>query len=76
VSDPLWCLLMAEPSDLSCEECFAVLEFYAGLLAKGGPELLPHVVQRLRGCPACPTEYELALEGLEKISLDDDGNLE
>lgn len=76
MSDPLWRLLMTEPSELSCEECFAVLEFYAGLLTEGGPGLLPQVLERLQGCPACPTEYGLALKDLERIFLDDNRNLE
>jgi len=64
MSEPLWRLLLKGSSDLSCQECFAVIEFYADLLAKGGPELLPDVLEHLEGCPVCPTEHRQALKRL------------
>ncbi len=69
--EPLWRLLMKEPSSLSCDECFAVLAFYADVLAKGGPALLPDVMERLEGCPQCPAAHHHALERLE-IAYDDE----
>ena len=76
MSERLWRLLLKEPSDLSCEECFAVMEFYAGLLTKGGPELLPDVLQHLQGCPACPVEHHQALQRLEAACGHDNEEME
>ncbi len=60
----LWQLLLEDPSNLSCDECFAVMEYYADLLAHGGPDLLPLVQRRLERCPSCPHEYRRALSRL------------
>ena len=65
MSERLWRLLLKDPSDLSCQECFAVTAFYAGLLTEEGPEILPSVLEHLQGCPACPVEHRQALERLE-----------
>lgn len=64
MSEPLWRLLLKKPSDLSCEECFAVTEFYASILADGGSELVPDVSRHLRDCPECSVEHNQALERL------------
>jgi hypothetical protein len=75
VSEPLWRLLLSHPSDLSCEECFAVTEFYAGLLAERGPEILPEVLRHLQGCPVCPAEQDQALERLASAYGDGNGEM-
>jgi hypothetical protein len=58
---PLWKLLLEEPSALSCEECFAVLEYYAELLAKEQTELLPEIMDRMKKCPLCQAQHGEAL---------------
>jgi len=58
---PLWQLLLEEPSQLSCDECFAVMEYYAEILAQGGAALLPQIMQHLAGCPSCRVEHRAAL---------------
>ncbi|MEA3339413.1 MAG: hypothetical protein U9R15_05550 [Chloroflexota bacterium] len=64
---PLWKLLLQEPSKLSCGECSAVLEYYSELLAQGGPDLLPVVIEHLQGCPDCQIKYQEALHRLEAV---------
>jgi len=61
---PLWQLLSEDPSDLTCDECFAVMEYYSEVLAKGGADLLPQVLQHLRRCPSCEAQYREALRRL------------
>ena len=61
---PLWQLLLENPSDLTCDECFAVMEYYAELLAKGSTDLLPEVIEHLKGCPNCEARYREALRHL------------
>jgi hypothetical protein len=65
--ESLWQLLRRTPSDLTCDECFAVLEYYAELLAQGGEDLLPEITKRLEGCPSCQTEHRAALQQLVRI---------
>jgi len=72
VSDPLWRLLLKDPSELGCDECLAVLEFFAGLLAEAGPELLPDVLGHLEGCPECPLELHQALRRLDAVCSEAD----
>ena len=64
MGEPLWQLLLKDSSDFSCRECFAVKEFYAGLLAEGGPNIFPCLLQHLRRCPLCSAEHHRALERL------------
>jgi len=61
---PLWQLLLESPSDLTCDECFAVMEYYAELLAKGSTDLLPEVIEHLKGCPNCEVRHHEALRHL------------
>jgi hypothetical protein len=58
----LWQLLQDEPSTLTCQECFAVMEYDAELLARGGEALLPEVMKHLDGCPSCHVEHSAALQ--------------
>jgi len=60
----LWQLLLEDPSDLNCSECFAVMEYFAELLAEGRTDLLPRIVAHLKGCPNCEAEYSEALSYL------------
>ena len=61
---PLWQLLLEDPSDLTCDECFAVMEYYAEAVAKGGVGLLPKVLEHLRRCPSCEAQHRQALRRL------------
>jgi hypothetical protein len=61
---PLWQLLLEDPSDLTCDECFSVMEYYAELLAKGSTDLLPEVIEHLKGCPSCEVRYREELRHL------------
>ena len=61
---PLWQLLSEDPSTLTCDECFAVIEYYADVLASVGPDLLPKVLAHLRGCPSCRAKHREALRCL------------
>jgi len=65
MAKPLWQLLLCEPSELDCNECFAVMEYYAEQLAVGSTDLLPEVMRYLQRCPACDLEYREALHWLE-----------
>jgi hypothetical protein len=58
---PLWQLLLEKPSDLTCDECFAVMEYYAELLAGGTTDLLPKILEHLAGCPNCEFQHREAL---------------
>jgi len=59
---PLWELLSEDPSDLTCDQCFAVMEYYAEVLAKSGAHLLPRVLEHLRRCPSCEGQHREALQ--------------
>ena len=60
----IWQLLLEDPSDLTCDECFALMEYYAELLARDGIGLLPEVIERLKRCPDCEPQYRKALRCL------------
>jgi RNA polymerase subunit RPABC4/transcription elongation factor Spt4 len=62
---PLWQLLVLTrdphaPVDLTCEECFALVEYDAGLLEAGVPldEIRPIASRHLSMCPGCQTKFE------------------
>jgi len=61
---PVWQLLLEDPSDLTCDECFAVMEYYAELLAKGSTDLLPEVIEHLKECPPCEVQHREELRHL------------
>jgi hypothetical protein len=71
MSRPLWHLLLAtkEPgqSEMTCEECFTILDYYAGQLADGAdPERLRGpVVGQLSRCPECRPKFHHWLDQLE-----------
>jgi len=64
MSKSLWQLLQEEPSNLTCDECFAVMEYYAEILAQGGQALLPKIRKHLESCPTCQLEHRLTLRRL------------
>jgi hypothetical protein len=61
----LWQVLLEDPSQLTCDECFAVLEYYSDLLTQRGAGILPKVMEHLQGCPECRIEHQEALRRLE-----------
>lgn len=69
----LWQLLMLirvskRPTQLTCEECFALMEYYADLLAAGAifDEIRPSVSHHLALCSECQTKFDDWLEKLEE----------
>jgi hypothetical protein len=60
----LWQLLLEDPSDLTCDECFALMEYYAEILTGGGTTILPKVLDHLKRCPYCASQYREALRRL------------
>ena len=71
-SRPLWQLLLqinrSEKIDqLTCEECFALLEYDASLLAAGAGfnAISPSVSRHLAHCSRCQTKFDDWLEKLE-----------
>lgn len=69
----MWQLLLENPSDLTCDECFAVMEYYAGVLATTGADLLPKVLDHLRSCPSCRAQHREALRRLMASQSEDNG---
>jgi hypothetical protein len=61
---PLWQLLLDDPSDLTRDECFALMEYYAELLTRGRVDLLPRIIEHLKRCPHCEGEYRETLRCL------------
>jgi hypothetical protein len=60
----LWQLLLDEPTELNCEECFALMECYAEVLTSEGDRLLPQVLEHLKSCPHCALQHREALHRL------------
>jgi hypothetical protein len=58
---PIWELLLAEPSKLTCEECYAVIEYYADMLGDDHDTLFPVIERYLRDCPGGVLEEHLAM---------------
>jgi hypothetical protein len=63
MSIALWQLLLEDPSDLTCDECFAVMEYYAEALT-GHEDLLPRIIEHLKRCPECALQHRRALRRL------------
>jgi hypothetical protein len=66
---PLWQLLLDDLSDLTHDECFALMEYYAELLTRGRVDLLPRIIEHLKRCPRSEVEYREAVRCL--IATDD-----
>ena len=60
----LWQLVLEDPSDLTCDECFALMEYYAEVLTRGGTTILPKVLDHLKRCPYCVSQHREALRRL------------
>lgn len=69
----LWQLLMLtsdpeKPIELSCSDCFTLLEYDAGLLTSGGDlgNLLPAIKHHLSICSSCQAELKSWLDELNE----------
>ena len=62
---PLWQLLLDDPANLDCDECFAVMECWAEMLAQAGADILPGIKKHLVRCPDCYVEHCKVLRHLE-----------
>ena len=65
MSDSLWQTLLksaleTEEYEISCEECFDVLDLYTDLILEGTDpdEIMPLVAQHLKQCNCCINELE------------------
>jgi hypothetical protein len=59
--DPLVARLVGPPGpELSCEECFALLDAYVETELAGGDAdaAMPGMRAHLQGCPACAEDHE------------------
>jgi hypothetical protein len=68
----LWQLMLEDPSDLTCDDCFALMEYYAEALARGGTTILPQVLDHLKRCPYCAAQHREALRRLTASQSDGD----
>ena len=73
MSRQLWQILLDESTELTCEECFALTEYYAEVLAGGGERLLPRVLAHLKNCPECSLQHSQALRRLTAIQIAEEG---
>jgi len=62
---PLWQLLLDDPASLDCDECFAVMEYWAEMLTQVGADILPDIKKHLVRCPDCYVEHREVLRRLE-----------
>ena len=75
---PLWQLLLESGSGkrpLSCSECFAILEYLAGVVPRDEDGYDTAVLQQaadqhLTTCPDCRRYYEERLQELEELDID------
>ena len=72
----LWQLLLLthdarKPVQLTCEECFILLEYDADLLARGASleEIRPTVEQHLSHCSTCRAKFEEWLKELDGVQF-------
>ena len=58
--------------EVTCEECFDLLDEYVELEVAGADadDLLPGMLQHLRGCPACREDHESLREFVSSQSHD------
>jgi len=56
---PIWQLLLAEPEDLTCEQCLAVIEYYFEMLGNDHDVLFPIIGKYLERCPDCVIKQHL-----------------
>jgi hypothetical protein len=57
-------LLGPEGAELSCEQCFELLDVYVEHEVSGSEadRLIPGMREHLQGCPACAEEHDSLLE--------------
>ncbi len=62
--------LEAEEYEISCVECFNLLDQYADLLLEGTDpqEIMPTVRQHLKNCPTCTHEFEVLMLMLQEAA--------
>lgn len=72
---PLWRALLksaleTEEYEITCEECFDVLDMYADLVIEGTEpaEIMPHVKQHLKHCHCCESELEALMIMLQEAA--------
>jgi hypothetical protein len=58
-AEPIWQLLVAEPASLTCEQCFAVIEYFFETLGNDHDALFPIVEAYLERCPDCVIKQHL-----------------
>ena len=70
---PLWQLLMLTSDsekavELSCSDCFTLLDYDAGLLTSGGDldDLLPVIKHHLSICSSCQAELKSWVDELDR----------
>ena len=68
---PLWKLVLKDPSSLTCDECFALMEYYAEVLTRGDTSILPKVLDHLKRCPYCASQHREALRRLVESESDE-----
>ncbi len=61
---PLWQLLLDDPANLDCDECFAVMEYWAEMLSQAGVAILPDIQKHLVRCPDCHVEHRETMRRL------------
>lgn len=63
-------VLIAEPDELGCNDCFGQVAEYADyqLARLETPAALRAIENHLRQCPCCRDEYMALLEGLQAIA--------
>jgi Zn finger protein HypA/HybF involved in hydrogenase expression len=71
----LWEILLqsaleTEEYEISCLECFNLLDQYADLLLEGADpqEIMPTVRQHLNHCPTCTSEFEALVVMLQEAA--------
>jgi hypothetical protein len=69
----LWQLLLDDSTELTCDECFALTEYYAEILASAGDSLLPKVLDHLKSCPQCSVQHRDTLRRLTKSQSEGGG---
>ena len=64
--------LETEEYEISCEECFGVLDLYADLILDGTDpdEIMPLVEQHLRQCNCCANELEAMVVMIQEAAKD------
>jgi hypothetical protein len=60
--------LTTEEYEISCLECFDLLDHYADLIIAGADlyEIMPAVRQHLNNCPTCTDEFETLMFMLQE----------